>query len=127
MYKNVTCDYSLSDWIDACIELFQTFAVFHTLWQINYTFKKQMKINRSERYKRQNKFSLRQITFDSNVRGRAVNNFSPFLLMSTSRKFVKFETADGNTVNSLSLKPRICKLCSPNNACGREKPQINAF
>lgn len=86
-----------------------------------------MKINRSERYKRQNKFSLRQITFDSNVRGRAVNNFSPFLLMSTSRKFVKFETADGNTVNSLSLKPRICKLCSPNNACGREKPQINAF
>lgn len=121
MYKNVGRDYSLSDGIHARIKLLQTFAIFHTFWQINYTFKKQIKIRPSERYKRQNKriFRLRSI------RTRQCSNFLPFLLMSTSRKFVKLETADGKIVNSLSLKPRMCKLCSPNNACGRKKQRQN--
>lgn len=59
VYKNVSRGYSLSDGIHARFKLFQTFAVFHTLWQINYTFKKQICIKRSERHKLQTKRSFR--------------------------------------------------------------------
>lgn len=31
--------YLLANWVDASIELFQTFAVFHTFRQIDYTYK----------------------------------------------------------------------------------------
>lgn len=59
--------------------------------------------------------------FDLNVCGRVVNNFLLFLLMLIFCKFVKFEIVDGNIVNLLLFKLRICKLCSLNNVCGREK------
>ena len=47
--------------------------------------------------------------------------------MSTSRKFTKLETADGRIVNSLSLNPRICKPCNPNNAWGEKNENIRAL